>query len=74
MSLRILFVEQVSPDVETCTRCAVLQRTIPVIWPGTRYLAMMDGEDEMDEAPRVCLCETCAMFVRDAISEQPCAE
>lgn len=74
MSLRVHFIEQVSPEVEICTRCAVLQRDV-VIPAREHHLAMMEDLAEMDDAPRVTLCATCALFVRDALTEEHrCAE
>lgn len=69
MKLRILFVEQMSNEPERCLRCDMLNRET-VINVGERFVAMLDDESQMDARPRVQLCSTCALFVRDAIDDE----
>lgn len=59
--------EQVSPEPETCTRCAQLKRGT-VINPGERHWAILRDGDP-DSRPRVILCEPCRRFVKKAMLE-----
>lgn len=59
--------EQISPEIEVCTRCAQLQRDL-VIRPGETHWAILRDNDA-DSRPRVVLCEPCLSFVRQAMSE-----
>lgn len=65
----IVFVEQLSPDVEECSRCAAQDR-IAMIWPGRPFFAVIQDGEQMDTGTRINLCRDCAFIVRDAISSE----
>lgn len=67
--LVFVFLPQVSPDAETCVRCAQLARPAE-IEPGTAHFAMIEDRRQLDTAARVILCKLCDFFIRDALESQ----